>query len=568
MIEVFESYEKAGITLPAGRTSGQIAMTCPRCSKTRTKRGSRCLSLNADIGAWTCHHCEWVGRIGAFEGRGKVKKDQPKYNLPPQEIGQMSEFWASWLKQRGITEPVIARNRVFSARVYMPQVEEERDALIFSYFRGDVIINRKYRCPEKNFRSFAQAEKILYGINDVSPERLVWVEGEMDKLSVEVAGIESCVSVPMGAPKAGGKNCDVRLSCIDADITTIQAVKKHIIAVDTDANGKELEKELIRRLGAENCWLVSWPDGCKDANDVLRKHGPAAVAQLIDAAVPAPISGVFTADDVAIQLEDAYENGPRLGLSTGWASVDPLYTVRPGEWTVVTGTPSSGKSEWVDAVMVNLAEAHGWRFAVCSPENQPIEYHVEKLMEKKARAPFNLGPTRRMGRDEFEMWRDWVAYHFRFVLPEEPTMDAILSRAKALIRRDGVRGLVIDPWNEIEGSRPSNQTETEYVSSVLGKARRFVRDQGIHLWIVAHPTKIRRDPRTGATPLPTLYDISGSAHWRNKADNGIVVARDLYDQNSPVEIHVQKIRFKAVGMPGMARLRYNRVCGTYSEWEG
>ena len=147
-------------------------------------------------------------------------------------------------------------------------------------------------------------------------------------------------------------------------------------------------------------------------------------------------------------------------------------------------------------------------------------------------------------------------------------MDAVLARAKSLIRRDGVRGLVIDPWNEIEGSRPSNQSETEYISYVLGQARRFARDQGIHLWIVAHPTKIRRDPRTGATPIPTLYDISGSAHWRNKADNGIVVVRDMNDHDSPVEIHVQKIRFKAVGMPGVARLRYNRVCGTYSEWEG
>jgi hypothetical protein len=53
----------------------------------------------------------------------------------------------------------------------------------------------------------------------------------------------------------------------------------------------------------------------------------------------------------------------------------------PGELTIVTGLSNSGKSEWLDALTVNLARQYGWRIAVCSLENTPVE-HGRKLMEK------------------------------------------------------------------------------------------------------------------------------------------------------------------------------------------
>lgn len=559
-----KTFAEAGFTIPANRSSGQIYLSCHRCSATRTKKNNKCLSLNLDLGVWTCHHCDWVGRLESTP-RQTVTVEKKEYSIPPQNTGTLSPFWATEMKRRGITDAVLLRNKIFSAKVYFPQVEEERDAVIFPYLRGEQVVNHKYRSIEKMFRSFAGAEKPLYGLNDINNDSLIWVEGEMDKLTMEVAGFLSCVSIPMGAPKAGSINCDKRLECIGEASSVLEPVKSHIIAVDNDPNGNELQSELIRRLGVEKCILVQWPVGCKDANDVLRLHGVDAIKSCIEAAKPAPIAGVFTADDVAGKLDIAYEQGPKKGKNTGWASVDNLYTVREGEFTVLTGVPSSGKSEWLDALMVNLADSDQWRFGVCSPENQPIEYHVQKLMEKKARKPFDRGTTPRMDREEFEYYRDWVSYFFRFILPEEPTLEAIFERAKRLVRRDGIRGLVIDPWNEIEGSRPPGLSETEYISVALGKARRFARDQGVHLWIVAHPTKIRRDPKTNKIPTATLYDISGSAHWRNKADNGIVVEREISSDATAVSIHVQKIRFKGVGRIGSAVLQYDRVTGCYRE---
>ena len=85
----------------------------------------------------------------------------------------------------------------------------------------------------------------------------------------------------------------------------------------------------------------------------------------------------------------------------------------------------------------------------------------------------------------------------------------------------------------------------------------------MHIWLVAHPTKLYRN-KDGEYPIPTLYDISGSSHWYNKADNGVVVYRDFRTPDSPiVEIHIKKIRFREVGRIGVVKLRYDIPTGGY-----
>ena len=60
-------------------------------------------------------------------------------------------------------------------------------------------------------------------------------------------------------------------------------------------------------------------------------------------------------------------------------------------------------------------------------------------------------------------------------------------------------------------------------------------------------------------------DISGSAHFWNKADNCIIVWRDLADSSQDVQIHVQKVRWKHIGRIGVAALKYDRATGRYCE---
>ncbi|MBI4523710.1 MAG: toprim domain-containing protein [Deltaproteobacteria bacterium] len=569
------SFADHGIEIPQTASGPEVQTTCPRCSDQRRKNKAKCLSVNVEKGAWICHHCGWAAGLGKDSNRPGEPTHwrRAQYRRPdPRPQLTIPQHGVDWFHSRGITDAVRSRSRIDYGRVYMPQIEDHAEALIFPYFRNGELLNRKYRTlAEKHFRLEPGCELLLYGVDDIDPEKpLIWVEGECDKLAVEVAGIRNCVSVPNGAPPPNAKNYDALLSFLEADREKIEAVKQHIIAVDADAPGRRLEEELSRRLGQEKCSRVRWPEGRKDANEVLVRDGAEDLRWFIENAERFPLEGVFEIADCLQDLHRLYNHGFDPSYRTGWRELDRLYTVRPGEFTAVTGIPSSGKSNWLDCLLVNLAKLHGWSFALFSPENLPLEQHMASIAEKFIGKPFHDGPTQRMTEREFESTIQWINNHFAWIMPgneEDWTVDKILSTASQLCLRRGIRGLVIDPWNELEALRPAGLSETEYISQSLKRIRVFARQRKIHVWIVIHPAKLYRDD-SGRYPVPTLYDCAGSAHWRNKADNGLVVWRDLSGADSAeVQIHVQKIRFRHVGRRGMARLFYDPVCATYNEYE-
>lgn len=280
-------------------------------------------------------------------------------------------------------------------------------------------------------------------------------------------------------------------------------------------------------------------------------------------------TGLFTVADLEEDIDDLYENGSARGVSPGWPSVDNLYRVAPGEWTLVTGIPSHGKSAWVDALMVNLAKREKWCFAVCSPENQPIARHFAKLARLYIGKAFDRNKMEvRMSKDDLEQAKGFVDRYFTFVLPTESqrTVAGVLATMEAAMQKKPVQGIVIDPWNELDHSRPENQTETEFISSSLTRLRQFARRHQVHIWLVAHPAKIQRPPGEAPYPVPRPYDVSGSAHWFNKSDNAIAIYRE--DDTNNVQVHVQKIRFDQNGKKGVTVLRYSAVTGQYTDFGG
>jgi len=547
-----------------GKSGGEIKTLCPRCSAARKKSRYPCLNVNIDKGLWHCWHCGWAGSLaqGEYSRPAFTKAHRrPDYMAPSTGLPEKA---INWFASRGISESVLRRNMIGHGSAYFPQVEEERACVMFPYRRRGEVVNVKYRTRDKLFRMEGGCERALYGLDDIG-ERLVWVEGEMDKLSFEVAGVTSCVSVPDGAPAPDSKSYESKFDFLGAPELT--RVAEHIIAVDNDAPGLRLREELIRRLGPERCRLVDWPDGCKDANDVLVQLGVDALLACLNKARELPIVGAHGAGDYVDQVQQLYQHGIPQGVSTGWACIDELYRVRPGDVTVVTGAPNSGKSEWLDALAVNLARDHGWRIGVYSPEQGSAAEHIAKLAEKYTGRPFNHGHSTRISTTELDQSVTWIDQHFTWLEPEQPTLGALLAIAEQLVLRRGVRGLIFDPWNEIEHARPAAMTETEYIGSTLSRIRRFARAHAVHVWIVAHPQKLRRDEHSGQYPVVGPYEISGSANWNNKVDCCISIWRERKAgvSTSEVDVHVQKVRHKYVGRLGMATLNWNRLSGRYSE---
>jgi len=553
-----ESYADYNIDLPDNAT-GQHYTVCPQCSWKRKKQHIKCLGINADKGFWHCFHCGWSGVL-------KNKREDyvmpiKKYAKPKViESAELPDKVIDWFANRKITIETLKHFDIKNEKTYFSQSGKEESAVVFPYKRNNEIINYKYRSGKKHFKQSKNAEKIFFNLDCIDNELdyLIICEGEIDALSFHQAGYKYVLSIPDGAPSPDAKNFDGKFDYIvncEKEIKDIDAI---IICADNDEAGRVLEKELSRRLGRDRCFKIDYPSDCKDANEILVKYGKDGIDELIGSAYEYPIQGVFSIKDVWSDVLDYWKNGTSTGFSTGFPLLDKHYTIRPGEMTIWTGYTGHGKSEFLDQLLINLAYNHDWNIGVCSLENLPIKNHIGKLISKYNGVPFH--GINAMQESEVIEGMTFLEKRFNFIYPEEVTLDNLLEIAKQLITRRGIKGFVIDPWNELEHKRPLQQQETDYISESLSRVRRFARDNDVHIWIVAHPTKPIKGKKLEA---PSLYDISGSANWANKADCGISVFRRPDDL--AVDINIKKIRFKEIGKRGEVAFDYDIESGRYKE---
>lgn len=564
ILNKFQFFENRGY-------GGDVRITCPDCSPFRANKSERCLSVKrSDDGSvlYNCHHCGLTGAIHA------QRRTNGSFRAAPQPIaipeGGLSEKSLNYLESRGISKAVAERYGLFSAVKWFrtKSWSGEAEGIGFPYVVDGQPEAAKYRMIDG--KSFTQdgAARSFFGIQHVldGSQPLVITEGEIDALSMAEAEIQNAVSVPSGAPaeavRDNSQSDDRRFKYLARNADIVKLFKKVVLALDGDGPGQNLFDELTRRIGRHLCYKVEWPEGCKDANDVLRSLGKEKLRQLVAEAKPLPLAGIQSAMHYADRVRDLYTNGLKPGLSTGIPGLDHLFTICPGQMSVVTGLPGSGKSELVDQIMINLAQQYDWRFAVWSVENPP-HMHISKLAEKYLQMPFRDGPTPRMTGHDLDRAMKFIDDHFIFMEQTDggtATVESILDRAAAIVMRNGARGLVIDPFNYLDLGSPERQDLT--ISDMLTRVRMFASAYESHVWFVAHPKKLV-PTREGKIPVPTGNDISGGAAWWAKADIGFTVHREK--GSTQVLIDTWKCRFKWIGSIGELTVSYDPVTGTYYE---
>lgn len=548
-------------------THSTLYATCPECKL--SKDASPSLEVHLFNGDWLCYHCFFHGN--AFAGRAKKHKNDWIFsspNIPKAPLARLEhkgKFY-NYLHKLGISDSTIDHFAVSSGTFFFSKAQELRSALIFPYFVDSVHVNNAYYQNNKNSQFLPGAVESFYNLNAIDDDCTIIVEGELDVLALHECGFLNVIGIPF-TPAVNSKNYEDQFSFLLHAEDRLTNVKKIILATSFTESGLKIQEELARRLGKERCWRAFWSSDYINATMTLSQHGREHVIAAIDGAKIYPIQGIFEASDVSDKIDSLYQYGLPPGVKPGWPSLDQYYTVKEGQWTLVTGIPGHGKSNLLDAMLVNIAENENWRFGMFSPENQPIERHFANLMEKYSDAPFSFNSPGRMSEELLEHSKKWVDDHFYVILPDDTlgnwTVDGILSLAKALVFRKGIKGLVLDPWNELDHTRSNGMTETEHISQSLTKIRQFARSYGVHVWVVAHPAKLFKDA-DGFYPVPTPYDVSGSSHWNNKADNAISIWRNRGGLDEEItDVHVQKIRFKEVGRVGVAYLRYKKDTGRF-----
>ncbi len=552
------------------RTSGIVKTICEKCQATRHNKHDRSLRVNIDTGHCHCYHCgadfyvpdeeeerQKAERQAARKRRAAAAVPQhfrrPEFDASKTTLSEATERWL--VETRCIPQSVIARLRITEQEEFMPQSGKKERCVCFNYFENGQLVNTKFRSGAKHFKMVQGAEMIPYNIDSVlgQPSCIIH-EGELDAASSMAAGFKSVISVPAGA--------NANLMWLDRFMEThFEDKKEIIIAVDSDSAGLVLREELVNRFGAERCRIVAYGAECKDANEHLVKYGVESLRIAIEQAEEIPLEGIFTAADLHGELRALYDNGFGPGADTGWEEMDKFCSYERRRLLIVTGIPGSGKSEWIDELVLRLCLRHQWKIAFFSPENVPIVYHLRKLIEKLTGHRFQNGYGISEGlliRSE-RFLTDNVCH---ISLKGNATPDRVFAKARELVVRRGCRILVFDPLNRFDHTAGPGQTETQYLSNLLNKMTELASQYNCLVILVAHPRKMNRNPMTNATPCPEMYDISGSADFYNKADYGLVIERD--DEVGVTRVHVEKVKFKHLGHRGIATFVYDPVNGRYS----
>lgn len=536
-----------------GKTAGQLKTDCPQC------KGKGDLSVNIDEGIYNCHKpkCQWKGTV-KLPGDKNGYTPSKTYIIPEwRNNTALSDTVVQWFKGRGISQSTLMKMKITEGPEYMPQHQKVVNTIQFNYFREDILVNTKFRDGLKQFKMVANAELIFYNLNSISNTKECCItEGEIDQLSYEESGINYCLSVPNGASKGNQK-----LEYLDNCWERFEHIEKIYLATDNDAPGILLRNELARRLGVERCFIVDFKD-CKDANEYLVTYGSIELADTIKDAKPFPIDGIVLANDVSADVDDYYEKGLSRGKTLGIGEFDDLVSFDDdGAFIMVSGIPNQGKSEMVDYLAVTLNLKYSWKFGIYSPENFPLKFHVGKLSEKIIGKSF--AGNDRMTKEELNSSKNHINDNFFFIASDDEnfSVDILLEKARILVLKYGIKGLIIDPWNKLEHQREKNEDKSDYISKVLDKMFNFKKKYKIHLFLIAHPTKIKKDKRTGAYEVPNLYDIADSAHFFNKPEIGMIVYRNF--TTGRTDVYVQKMKFKHWGKIGCVSFFWNGTNGRY-----
>lgn len=435
-----------------------------------------------------------------------------------------------------------------------------RDTIAIPYLAGERVVGTKYRtiAGEKRFSQKEGSAQILYNRDCLADPTLesqpvIICEGEVDCWTALQCGFPRSVSVPAGAPKTEvGERASAKYGFID-DMPAVSDSTIFILAADGDDPGSALRADLALRLGPRRCKWVRYPKGCKDLNDALQRYGERGVVETLNRAQWL-IGNVYRMGEIP-------PLAPAEPHESGFPGLDEHYRLRLGDLGVVTGIPSHGKSTFVGDLACRMASRYRWPVCFASLEQIPQLDHRRML-----RSWYGGGLVNSLDEETLSRADRWIDEHFCFVVPDldsDASLSWLMERFAAAAIRFGARLFILDPWNEIEHDRPADMTQTEYVGKAIRELKAFARRYEAHVIVVAHPAKMRRDP-DGHYPIPSLYDISDSAHFYNKPDVGVVVHRKSEDETL---IRIAKSRYHdQIGKPGDISARYVWQRATYEPY--
>lgn len=517
-------------TLEFRKSSGTEKIRCPKCDNVRSDKKDKSLVVYHKDGISKCFYCN---ALSFRDSQKNERETKVNYTLPSQEwrnYTKLSDKLVKWFENRGIKQYVLKDFSISEEVMYQPQLNKHVNNVVFNYFEGELLVNKKYRSANKKFTQSKNSKPILYNINSViGCEEVYCVEGEIDCLSLAQIGIKNAVSLPTGAN-------DNDAFWINSE-KYLKDVKKFYIATDNDEKGNEVAEKIAQRLGRYRCERVLFNG--KDANEDLVKG---CLEESILKTEKYPVSGTYSVDDVWSDVLDLLKNGiPETIKPKGeWCKgLNDIFSVMRGHLIVSTGIPSHGKSNFTDWYVLNLIQDYGMKASWFSPEHNPMSLYVTNLGTKALGT--NLFKATDQQRNEFKEWATEKIYLTNADSGQEPNWEWLLDTFQNQMMRYGIDIFVIDAWNKVI---LNDKNELQGIRRVLTKLTSFAQQNNVMIFLVAHPTKMKKNEKTQEYEQPTLYDVAGSADFRNQTHDGFCVYRYFNEGKTTITNLKTKMSFQ------------------------
>ena len=579
----------------AGRTSGYVKTYCPHCHENGKPKSDHSLSCNVETGAFKCHRCGWQGyaTIVTPDEKEAWMRQQPWYRdyaakktvekkdyaKPPQpRSSAIDPKIVAYFAGRGISEATLKKMRVTSGTDWMPVNKEHRrpeggkcTTIHFNYVRDGEVVATKLRSGDKCFRQAkAGCEQIAYNLDNIrNAQDLYIVEGEMDALSLAEIGYLNVVSVPDGG-------ADKTMHWLVDYYEEYFADKKTVyICSDNDNVGTGLATELAKHFEPGQYVLVTdygtdpkTGKANKDANDCLMHNGPDELRLRLSQGKVVRPEGDVDMDTVADEMDDIIRHGLPKGLPVGLPNLDSLLRIQKGRLYILTGTPGSGKSQFLDHVAVLMNARYGWKFSVYSPEMMPLGEHLTMFLTKYLGKPVSdIDPDSA----EYHEGRHKVKEAVHFIDPDSNEIDDVLAIAKYQCRKYGCEAIIIDPWNSLLHHGES-LFKVDNINEALLKILNFAHRQDVTAFVMPHPTN-QQTTKDGKPMKIHLYNISGGAMFRNRGDFGMVMTRHYKDDDDNtfgfdyVEMAIEKTKWEYIAQLGTIYFRYEPGVGRFHPFD-
>lgn len=276
-------------------------------------------------------------------------------------------------------------------------------------------------------------------------------------------------------------------------------------------------------------------------------------------------NGVVYLADVWEQMDYTFNNGKARGETTHFPDLDEHFTWKRGDFTVVSGRPGSGKSEWVLQLMLIKSIKDKWKWGIFSPESFPAGEFYDTLIHALVGRSTDPAYKDQMSLENYEEAANFIQQHFFYVYPDTThTIEDVESNFLHLHKTQTLDGVLIDPFNQLE--QDFSLRDDQYLQKFITNRKRFALDNQLNYMTIVHPKAMSKNA-DGEYNAVDAYDLANGAMWINKTDNFISVYRpnqSTHPKDTSVEILVKKIKKqKLVGTPGSVFWNFERNSNRY-----